>query len=169
MTDTRDQAIHAQHDLQLLAHPGLWLCAVAAAFAMATTTARAADPESLDVPSQAQNLSPKQAYQHDRAFCNSSQATEARALCLKEASRAYHEARAGKLLRPDNEQAMGANRHQRQQMNRANASGTGTSSPDWRNDRSDRDDTMHNDVDHDNGMNRNDPNQQRPEQDNLQH
>jgi len=39
----------------------------------------------------------QQQYQQDRAYCSSGQATEPRALCLKEAARAYQEARRGTL------------------------------------------------------------------------
>jgi len=42
-------------------------------------------------------------YQQDRAYCNSGQATEDRATCLKEATAAYGEARRG-----DSTRAMGA-------------------------------------------------------------
>jgi hypothetical protein len=138
MTNHRDHSA-APHDLHLLTHPGLWLCAVAAAFAMTTTAHATSSPEDLQPPSDAQSLSPRQAYQHDRDFCNSGQATEPRALCLKEAARAYNDDRAGKLVRPDNEQAMSGNRHHRHQMNRANASGTGSAG--WQD--KDRDNDMH--------------------------
>jgi hypothetical protein len=45
----------------------------------------------------------RQQYQQDREYCTSGQATEARALCLKEAAAAYAEARQG-----DSTRAMGA-------------------------------------------------------------
>jgi hypothetical protein len=47
--------------------------------------------------SQKMNSQAQQQYQQDRAFCNSPQATQDRATCLKEASRAYQEARRGTL------------------------------------------------------------------------
>ena len=49
------------------------------------------------MPANAAAMTPQQAYQHDRAYCTSGQATENRSLCLKEAQRAYREARAGRL------------------------------------------------------------------------
>jgi hypothetical protein len=45
----------------------------------------------------------RQQYQQERAYCTSGQASEDRALCLKEAAAAYAEARGG-----DNTKAMGA-------------------------------------------------------------
>jgi hypothetical protein len=45
----------------------------------------------------------QQQYQQDRAYCNSGQAQEPRALCLKEAAAAYAEARGGNRTK-----AMGA-------------------------------------------------------------
>ena len=86
---------HSSHDLHLLTSPGLWLCAVAAAFTMAT--AHANTPDDLSVPSNAQSMSAKQAFEHDKAYCQGREKTEDRATCLKEANRAYQEARAGKL------------------------------------------------------------------------
>ena len=89
--------LQSGHDLQLLSNPSLWLCAVAAAFTMATTAHAANSPDDVQPPANAESMTPKQAYDHDKAYCNSQQATEQRSLCLKEAARAYQEARAGKL------------------------------------------------------------------------
>lgn len=87
---------HDAHDLQLLRNPAIWLCAMAAAFTVGTARA-ATSPDDLQAPANVQSMSPKQAYEHDKAFCNSGQSTQPRAACLKEAARAYQEARAGKL------------------------------------------------------------------------
>jgi len=87
---------HAAHDLHLLTNPAIWLCALAAAFTVGT--ARAANsPDNLQMPANANSMSPRQAYDHDKAYCSSNQVTQARSLCMKEAERAYREARAGKL------------------------------------------------------------------------
>lgn len=87
---------HPSHELHLLTNPSVWLCAVAAAFTMGTAHAQQT-ADDLQVPSNVDSMSPKQAYQHDVQYCNSMRALEPRKLCLKEASRAYQEARAGKL------------------------------------------------------------------------
>ena len=94
MTSSR---LHAGHDLSLLRSPSLWLCAVAAAFTMSATAHAASSTDDLQPPANAESMTPKQAYEHDKAYCSSQQATEARALCMKEANRAYQEDRAGKL------------------------------------------------------------------------
>ncbi len=93
MTDSRTQA---SQDLQLLRNPAVWLCALAAAFTVGTAQA-ANTPDNLQVPANADSMSPRQAYEHDKAFCNSGQATQPRALCLQEAARAYRENLAGRL------------------------------------------------------------------------
>jgi hypothetical protein len=85
---------HASHDLHLLTSPALWLCAIAAAFTMATAHA-ANTPDDLAVPSNAQSMTPKQAFEHDKAYCQGREKTEDRATCMKEANRAYQEARSG--------------------------------------------------------------------------
>ena len=41
-------------------------------------------------------MSPRQAYDRDKAYCGSAQSTQPKDVCLKEAARAYQEARAGK-------------------------------------------------------------------------
>lgn len=87
---------HDTHDLQLLRNPAIWMCALAAAFTVGTARA-ATSPDDLQAPANAESMTPKQAYEHDKAFCNSSQSTQPRALCLKEAARAYNEARRGRL------------------------------------------------------------------------
>jgi hypothetical protein len=89
--------LQTANDLHLLSSPSMWLCAVAAAFTMATTVHAANTADDVQPPANAESMTPKQAYDHDKAYCNSQQATEQRSLCLKEASRAYQEARAGKL------------------------------------------------------------------------
>jgi len=94
MTSSR---LHAGRDLSLLRSLPLWLCAVAAAFTMSATAHAASTTDDLQPPANAESMTPKQAYEHDKAYCNSQQATEARALCMKEANRAYQEDRAGKL------------------------------------------------------------------------
>jgi hypothetical protein len=87
---------HNTHDLQLLRNPAIWMCALAAAFTVGTARA-ATSPDDLQPPANAESMTPKQAYEHDKAFCNSGQSTQPRALCLKEAARAYSEARRGRL------------------------------------------------------------------------
>jgi hypothetical protein len=115
---------HGAHDLHLLSHPMLWTVAVAGAIAMSSSAhAAPTTPDDLVPPANAVSMTPREAYAHDRAFCNSGQATEARALCLKEAARAYHDDLAGKLVRPDEAEAMGA-----RDRDRAATSGTGTDS-----------------------------------------
>jgi hypothetical protein len=69
---------------------------MAAAFTVGTARA-ATSPDDLQAPANANSMTPKQAYEHDKAFCNSGQSTQPRALCLKEAARAYNEARRGRL------------------------------------------------------------------------
>jgi hypothetical protein len=87
---------HDTHDLQLLRNPAIWMCALAAAFTVGTARA-ATSPDDLQPPANADSMTPAQAYAHDKAFCNSGQSTQPRALCLKEAARAYSEARRGRL------------------------------------------------------------------------
>jgi hypothetical protein len=87
---------HESHDLQLLRNPAIWVCAIAAAFTVGTARAESS-PDDLQAPANAASMTPKQAYAHDKAFCNSGQSTQPRNLCLKEAERAYREARAGRL------------------------------------------------------------------------
>lgn len=89
-------AEHTAHELRLLTQPATWLCAVVGALAIGTAHA-ANTPENLSVPADAATMSAKQAYEHDRDYCNSRESTEPRALCLKEAARAYQEDRAGTL------------------------------------------------------------------------
>ncbi|MEW6706049.1 MAG: hypothetical protein AB1430_14485 [Pseudomonadota bacterium] len=118
MSASRSHASHAPHELHLLHNPAVWLCALAAGFITATAQA-ATSPDDLSVPANADSMTPRQAYEHDKAFCNSGQATQPRALCLQEAARAYREARAGRLdtgtvAQADNSDTMG----------RASASGT---------------------------------------------
>jgi len=88
---------HDTHDLQLLRSPAIWMCALAAAFTVGTARAATTSPDDLQPPANADSMTPKQAYEHDKAFCNSGQSTQPRALCLKEAARAYSEARRGRL------------------------------------------------------------------------
>lgn len=119
---------HASHDLNLLTSPGVWLCALAAAFTMATAHA-ANTPEDLSVPSDSASLTPKQAYEHDKAYCNSREKTEDRATCMKEASRAYQEAKAG-ILEPGSHVATRSHRarHMARTHNDDQATTSGTSS-----------------------------------------
>lgn len=113
---------HAAHELRLLANPSLWVCAIAAAFTLGT--ARAADtPDDLTPPANAASMTPKQAYQHDKDFCNSGRSTEPRAVCLKEAEHAYREARAGTLEPNSGAMASGDN------SDRASTSGTSDTMP----------------------------------------
>lgn len=93
MTSSRH---HSSHDLHLISSAAMWLCAAAAVLAM--STARAANTsDDVQAPANAESMTPKQAYEHDKAYCASGQSTQPRAACLKEAARAYQEARAGKL------------------------------------------------------------------------
>lgn len=125
----------ASHELQLLTSPTVWLCALAAAFAMSSAQA-ANTPDDLSVPANAESMTPRQAYEHDKAYCHSDRVTEQRALCLKEASRAFQEARAG-LLEPSADDHV-ASRQSRRHLARQRAtgetttstSGTSSSSPD---------------------------------------
>ncbi|HET9642234.1 MAG TPA: hypothetical protein VFP68_02500 [Burkholderiaceae bacterium] len=80
-------------DPTLLRSPVVWAWALAGALAL-STPAQAASADDIKVP-DASNMTAKQAYQHDVAYCNSGEATQPRALCLKEAQRAYREAAGG--------------------------------------------------------------------------
>jgi len=82
-----DSSVH--HDLPLLTNPAVWACALAGALAMSTNAHAAYDDA-------------KQQYEADKTWCTSGQSTEPRALCLKEAARAYSEAKKGTLEPMDN-------------------------------------------------------------------
>lgn len=88
---------HDTHDLQLLRNPAIWVCAMAAAFTVGTARAAGTSPDDLQSPSNVSSMTPKQAYEHDKAFCNSGQSSEPKARCLQEAARAYSESRRGRL------------------------------------------------------------------------
>jgi uncharacterized membrane protein len=83
--------------LRLPRNPVAWGGALAAALAI-SAPAHAATADDIKVP-DASNMTAKQAYQHDVNYCNSGQATQPRALCLKEAQRAYQEASGGRGMR----------------------------------------------------------------------
>lgn len=121
---------HNAHELRLLTNPATWLCAAVGALAI-TTAHAATTPDDLTVPANADSMTAKQAYQHDKAYCNSGETTEARATCLKEAARAYQENKAGVLeahASSHSHRTHMARRHT--QQGTANASGTGSSSRD---------------------------------------
>lgn len=80
----KDHDSFLHHELPLLTNPAVWICALAGALTMSTAHAAYANDA-------------KQQYEADKAYCTSGQATEPRSLCLKEASRAYAEARKGTL------------------------------------------------------------------------
>lgn len=120
MSDSRTSA---QHELGLMTQPAIWLCAIAGALLMAGGARAANDPENLTVPSDSAALSASQAYAHDKAYCMSSAVTENRSLCLKEASRAYQEAKAG-ILEPGSQVA---STHHRRHMAKAASTSTTTS------------------------------------------
>lgn len=80
----KDHDSFLHHELPLLTNPAVWICALAGALTMSTAHAAYANDA-------------KQQYEADKAYCSSGQATEPRALCLKEAARAYAEAKKGTL------------------------------------------------------------------------
>jgi hypothetical protein len=122
MTDFRSNPTESK----LLRRKGTWLCAMAAVFTMAAAHA-ATSPDELQVPDNA--MTPKQAYEHDKAYCKSGQSTQPQAVCLKEAARAYQEARAGTLLRSGDQQTAShkSQKQQRTARKAGNSAETSTS------------------------------------------